>query len=79
MDKVNKYLTESKENDALKSWGNDDFNALRNSYYGVMENIETLASQLNALNGDTGLFGKDLNLAVKARDLYRKLTLGKYV
>jgi hypothetical protein len=79
MDKVDKYLKESKEKDALKSWNSDDFTALRDSYYGVMENIETLASQLNALNGDTGLFGKDLNLAVKGRDAFRKLTLGKYV
>jgi len=79
MDTIRKYLNESKEKDAIMNWDRDDANALRDSYYGVMEHIETLASQLNAINGDTGLFGKDLGLAVKARDAFRKLSLGKYV
>lgn len=76
---IDKYLKESKENDAIRNWDNDDTNALRDAYYGVMENIETLASQLNALTGDTGEFSKDLKLAVKARDAFRKISLGKYL
>lgn len=79
MDKIDKYLNESKEWDALKNWNQKDANDLKNAYYGVADNIETLASQLNALNGDTGFFGKDLGLAVKARDAFRKLILGKHI
>lgn len=79
MDKIDKYLKESKETDAIRNWDQADANALRESYYGVGDHIEELANQLNSLTGDTGLFGKDLGLAVKARDAFRKISLGKYV
>ena len=79
MDKVNKYLNESKEKDALKSIGNRHSLKLKDAYYGVGDHIENLAIMLNNLTGETGEFGKDLKLAVQARDAFRKITLGKYL
>jgi len=79
MDKINKYLTESKERDAIQSLDRGDMSDLRDSYYGVGDHIERLAMALNVLVGETGEFGKDLKLAVQARDAYRKINLGRYV
>jgi hypothetical protein len=79
MKKEDKYLSESKESDALKSMNNIKANTLRTAYYGVGDHIEKLAIMLNELCGDTGLFCKDLKLAVQARDAFKKITLGKYI
>ena len=82
MSTVDKYLNESKESQAIRDWAGaskDGGNSLRIAYYGVMQHIETLANELNVLVGDTGEFSKDLRNAVKARDAFRKLTLGKYI
>lgn len=83
MNTVDKYLNESNimttEKEALSSMGTIEANTLKNAYYGVGDHIEKLAIMLNGLTGDTGLFGKDLKNAVKARDAFRKITLGKYL
>jgi hypothetical protein len=79
MKNEDKYLSESKESDALKSMNNIKANTLRTAYYGVGDHIEKLAIMLNELCGDTGLFCKDLKLAVQARDAFKKITLGKYI
>lgn len=79
MDKLDKYLTESKEKDVLSNMNNIKANTLRTAYYGVGDHIEKLAIMLNELCGDTGVFCNDLKNAVKARDAFRKLTIGKYV
>jgi hypothetical protein len=79
MDKINKYLNESKEKDAIRGMDNDDAINLKDSYYSVADEIENLANNLNVLVGETGLFVKDLKLAVQARDAFRKMTLGKYI
>jgi hypothetical protein len=67
------------EKEVLRSMGAIEGNTLKTAYYGVGDHIEKLAIMLNGLNGDTGLFGNDLKYAVKARDAFRKITLGKYV
>jgi len=83
MDKVNKYLNESKEAQVIRDWAKNQSRTggrgLRDAYYSVAENIEKFANELNILVGDTGDFSNDLKNAVKARDAFRKITLGKYV
>lgn len=81
MSKIDKYLKEatSKEREVLSAMNDIEFNTLKRAYYGVADNIEQLGTSLNALNGETGLFGNDLKNIVKARDAFRKLTIGRYV
>lgn len=84
MDKLDKYLNEaiSKEKININQWAivnKKEANELRNAYYGVADHIEKLANAANILTGDTGMFGNDLKNAVKARDAFRKITLGKYI
>jgi hypothetical protein len=79
MTTIDKYLKESKEKEAIKSLSPSYGAELKAAYYGVADHIEKLAIQLNNLTGETGLFGKDLGLAVKARDAFNKITLGKYI
>ncbi len=83
MDKIDKYLNErnimTTEKEVLSQMGTIEANTLKTAYYGVGDHIEKLAIMLNGLTGDSGLFGKDLKNAVKARDAFRKITLGKYI
>lgn len=82
MTTVDKYLKEANEKMTIKQWAAinpEDANKLRDAYYGVVDHIEKLANATNVLTGDTGEFGKDLKLAVQARDAFRKITLGKYL
>lgn len=79
MDKVQKYMNEeSKEKEALSMMNNVEYSTLKRAYYGVADNIEQLGKSLNSLNGETGLFGKELKAIVKARDAFRKIDLFKY-
>jgi hypothetical protein len=67
------------EREVLKSMNNIEFSTLKTAYYGIADHMDKLAEMLNSLNGDTGMFGKDLELAVKARNAFRKISLGKYL
>ncbi len=79
MELTEKYLMESKESEAISDLNEIEYNTLKRSYHGISDNIEQLGKSLNSLNGNTGLFGSDLKHIVKARDAFRKLSLGKHL
>jgi hypothetical protein len=83
MDLIEKYLgeitegkTSKEEKDALRDMDNREFNKLRDSYYGVSDHIRNLVGSINSLNGNTGLFGKDLKFAKQALAAFDKIGLG---
>ena len=79
---MDKYMTEAvggKEKEALSTMNDIEYSTLKRAYYGVGDHIEKLGKSLNSLNGQTGMFGNDLKHIVKARDAFRKISLGRYI
>lgn len=81
--KFDDYLKEGKkEDESIRAWAKENqykSQKLEDSYYAVADNIGNLASLINRLNGDTGLFTNDLKNIKKSRDAFMKITLGKYL
>lgn len=82
MDLIDKYIkeSESKEKEALSSMGQIEFSTLKNSYYGIGDNIDGLVKWMDHLNGkNNGLFKKDLQAAKDLKKAFYKIKIGKYI
>lgn len=82
--KYKKYLNEKSgdNRDTVIEWAEEnpkDFDKLRDSYYGVADNIWEFVSALNSFNGDTGAFTIDLRTAKQMHNIFKKLTIGKFL
>lgn len=79
MDKLDKYLKESKEKDYLKSIDQGEVNYLEDHFDKAYEHLELVVDTIEAFNDDSGLFKKDLSLVQSAWANMRKVKIRKYL
>jgi hypothetical protein len=80
MDKLDKYLRESKEQDFVKSLDKNEIKHVRETFKEAYDYLDDLSFSMEAWNEDSkGLFGKDMKLALQAFNAIKKMTLGKYI
>jgi len=80
MDKLDKYLNESKESEYLKSIDLGEVNYFQDEFDSAYEHIEKVVDTLEAFNDDSGgLFKKDLGLVQTAWANFRKVKIRKHI
>lgn len=84
IEKINKKIDERADDslDTINDWSKQnskDYDKLRQSYWAISDNIQNFVEGLNSLNGDTGAFTMDLRTAKQLLNIFKKLTIGKYI
>lgn len=84
IEKINKKIDERADDslDTVSDWSKQnskDYDKLRQSYWAISDNIQNFVEGLNSLNGDTGAFTMDLRTAKQLLNIFKKLTIGKYI
>lgn len=84
IEKINKKIDERADDslDTVSDWSKQnskDYDKLRQSYWAISDNIQNFVEGLNSLNGDTGAFTMDLRTAKQLLNIFKKLTIGKYL
>lgn len=84
IEKINKKIDERADDslDTINDWSKQnskDYDKLRQSYWAISDNIQNFVEGLNSLNGDTGAFTMDLRTAKQLLNIFKKLTIGKYL
>jgi len=82
MNKIDKYLNESKETDYLKSIDLGEVNYFQDNFDKAYENLQLVVDFIEAINDDPNsnkLFKKDLSLVQSAWASMRKVKIRKII